>query len=80
MIFKDKLQALVYQDSATETATKVCNFRLTPTESAMLATLAQAYSLPASQIIRRLIRQAAIDYSHNGESIGLLKHNNVESA
>lgn len=80
MKLKSKLQDLIYQDSATETATETRNFRLTPTESEMLATLAQAYSLPASQIIRRLIRQAAIDYSQDGESIELLRYNNVEVA
>jgi hypothetical protein len=76
MNLKDQLQEIIYApEAAVEPADKSKHLKMTAGEEAMLNLLAQAYSLKANQVIRRLIRQAAINYSQDGEEIALLKYN-----
>jgi hypothetical protein len=76
MTLKDQLQEILYAPEATTEPVEIGKyFKVTAGEEAMLNLLAQAYSLKANQVIRRLIRQAAINYSQDGEEIALLKYN-----
>lgn len=79
MKLKDKLHKLLHNPAAiTERVETSHHLRFTASEAAMLATLAQVYGLPKNQVLRRLIRQAAIEYSQDSEVIGLLSYTHQE--
>jgi hypothetical protein len=76
MTLKEQLQEILDNpQSPVEQAVVSKHLKLTRSEDKILGSLAQAYSLPKNQVIRRLIRQAAINYSQDGEEIALLKYN-----
>jgi hypothetical protein len=53
---------------------KPLNVKLTPTERRILGELAKAYERPMATVIKRLIRQAYIDYKQDGQALGLMKY------
>lgn len=57
-----------------ENLTITGSHRLSPSEERLIRLLAHAYKKSKNEIIRRLIRQAAIDYSQDGECIALLSY------
>jgi len=49
-------------------------FRLTPAERAALGKLASTYKMPMAQVLKRLLRQAVVDYYQDNEVWGLIKY------
>lgn len=76
MTIKEQISQLIenpgyYFESQTETG----SYRLSPSEARILALLSQAYKMNKSSVLRRLIRQAAVEYEEGGEVLALLSYN-----
>ena len=63
-----------FEAVATQESTERFLIKLTPAEREALSTLAKGYKLPMSQVLKRLLRQAVVDYWQDGECIALEKH------
>ena len=64
----------VFQAIAQESQDTPFVTRLTPTERQMLGMLAKSYSLNMTEVVRRLIHQAVVDYVNDDEVMALLSY------
>ena len=64
-----------FETVAAQESTVLFTVKLTPAEREALGKLAKAYKLPMAQVVKRLIRQATVDYYQEGECTALAKHN-----